>query len=150
MWALESVRIQKATVTVEDNEKLMLTSSLVLLHSVLLPPQFRLCSPAAAMERLSLETTLPLDLERHIFELCAHWRPVSIPKLMLVAWRVKVWFVAASLSLYRPCSIIFLGWNQYSPGKQRRPNYRLSPFHCGTGTVSPGIESADLSAQLCS
>ncbi|KAJ7137583.1 hypothetical protein C8R43DRAFT_1238861 [Mycena crocata] len=46
---------------------------------------------AAAMERLSLETTLPLDLERHIFELYAHWRPVSIPKLMLVAWRVKVW-----------------------------------------------------------
>ncbi|KAJ7137585.1 hypothetical protein C8R43DRAFT_1238862 [Mycena crocata] len=43
------------------------------------------------MERLSLETTLPLDLERHIFELCAHWRPVSIPTLMLVAWRVKVW-----------------------------------------------------------
>ncbi|KAJ7137609.1 hypothetical protein C8R43DRAFT_955516 [Mycena crocata] len=40
---------------------------------------------------LSLETTLPLDLERHIFELYAHWRPVSIPKLMLVAWRVKVW-----------------------------------------------------------
>ncbi|KAJ7137581.1 hypothetical protein C8R43DRAFT_1132176 [Mycena crocata] len=46
---------------------------------------------AAAMERPSLETTLPLDLERHIFELYAHWRPVSIPTLMLVAWRVKVW-----------------------------------------------------------
>ncbi|KAJ7889762.1 hypothetical protein B0H13DRAFT_1578090, partial [Mycena leptocephala] len=34
---------------------------------------------------------LPLDLERHIFELCACSRPVVIPKLMLVAWRVKEW-----------------------------------------------------------
>ncbi|KAJ7161899.1 hypothetical protein C8R43DRAFT_991716, partial [Mycena crocata] len=34
---------------------------------------------------------LPLELERRIFEICAHLRPVSIPKLCLVAWRVKEW-----------------------------------------------------------
>ncbi|KAJ7662811.1 hypothetical protein DFH06DRAFT_1325161 [Mycena polygramma] len=34
---------------------------------------------------------LPLDLERHIFELAALTRPVCIPKLMRVAWRVKHW-----------------------------------------------------------
>ncbi|KAJ7686303.1 hypothetical protein B0H17DRAFT_1072241 [Mycena rosella] len=36
-------------------------------------------------------TTLPLDLERHIFELSAVSRPVSIPNLLRVAWRVKHW-----------------------------------------------------------
>ncbi|KAJ6580665.1 hypothetical protein B0H19DRAFT_1250973 [Mycena capillaripes] len=35
--------------------------------------------------------TLPTDLERVIFETAAHARPQSIPKLMLVAWRVKLW-----------------------------------------------------------
>ncbi|KAJ7138876.1 hypothetical protein C8R46DRAFT_604606 [Mycena filopes] len=40
---------------------------------------------------MSLDPTLPLDLERQIFELCAESRPVLIPKLMLVAWRVKEW-----------------------------------------------------------
>ncbi|KAJ7778965.1 hypothetical protein B0H16DRAFT_1500619 [Mycena metata] len=34
---------------------------------------------------------LPPELERQIFELCASARPVAIPKLMLVAWRVKEW-----------------------------------------------------------
>ncbi|KAJ7461197.1 hypothetical protein FB451DRAFT_1269191 [Mycena latifolia] len=33
----------------------------------------------------------PLELERHIFEICALSRPVLIPRLMLVAWRVKEW-----------------------------------------------------------
>jgi hypothetical protein len=33
----------------------------------------------------------PLDLERDIFEICALSGLVSIPKLMLVAQRVKVW-----------------------------------------------------------
>ncbi|KAJ7603865.1 hypothetical protein DFH06DRAFT_1255871 [Mycena polygramma] len=34
---------------------------------------------------------LPVDLERDIFEACALSRPVGIPTLMLVAWRVKQW-----------------------------------------------------------
>ncbi|KAJ6583359.1 hypothetical protein DFH09DRAFT_1275183 [Mycena vulgaris] len=34
---------------------------------------------------------LPLDLERHIFELIALSRPTLIPNLMRVAWRVKHW-----------------------------------------------------------
>ncbi|KAJ7461189.1 hypothetical protein FB451DRAFT_1405047 [Mycena latifolia] len=41
---------------------------------------------------------LPLDLERHIFEITALSRPVLIPRLMLVAWRVKEW---AEPLLYR-------------------------------------------------
>jgi hypothetical protein len=36
---------------------------------------------------------LPADLERAIFEIAAHARPVSIPTFMLVAWRVKTWLV---------------------------------------------------------
>ncbi|KAJ6540153.1 hypothetical protein DFH09DRAFT_1175627 [Mycena vulgaris] len=35
--------------------------------------------------------TLPFELERQIFELTALARPVSIPNLMRVAWRVKHW-----------------------------------------------------------
>ncbi|KAJ7813545.1 hypothetical protein B0H13DRAFT_1925367 [Mycena leptocephala] len=34
---------------------------------------------------------LPLDLEHQIFELAALSRPVLIPNLMRVAWRVKLW-----------------------------------------------------------
>ncbi|KAJ7763012.1 hypothetical protein B0H16DRAFT_1528478, partial [Mycena metata] len=34
---------------------------------------------------------LPIDLEREIFECAALCRPVGIPALMLVAWRVKTW-----------------------------------------------------------
>ncbi|KAJ7461182.1 hypothetical protein FB451DRAFT_1269148 [Mycena latifolia] len=33
----------------------------------------------------------PPELERHIFEICALSRPVFIPTLMLVAWRIKEW-----------------------------------------------------------
>ncbi|KAJ7461194.1 hypothetical protein FB451DRAFT_490414 [Mycena latifolia] len=33
----------------------------------------------------------PPELERQIFEICALSRPVAIPRLMLVAWRVKQW-----------------------------------------------------------
>ncbi|KAJ6564449.1 hypothetical protein B0H19DRAFT_1374774 [Mycena capillaripes] len=36
-------------------------------------------------------TILPEDLEREIFEISAHSRPVFIPTLMLVARRVKIW-----------------------------------------------------------
>ncbi|KAJ7116224.1 hypothetical protein C8R43DRAFT_1137901 [Mycena crocata] len=35
--------------------------------------------------------SLPLDLERTIFEIAALSRPVAIPELMRVAWRVKTW-----------------------------------------------------------
>ncbi|KAJ7635037.1 hypothetical protein FB45DRAFT_910572 [Roridomyces roridus] len=38
-----------------------------------------------------LESTLPLELERHIFILTALSYPYSIPKLLLVAWRVTHW-----------------------------------------------------------
>ncbi|KAJ7620356.1 hypothetical protein FB45DRAFT_150057 [Roridomyces roridus] len=33
----------------------------------------------------------PPEIERHIFELCALGRPVLVPKLILVAWRIKHW-----------------------------------------------------------
>ncbi|KAJ7710615.1 hypothetical protein B0H17DRAFT_1027434 [Mycena rosella] len=35
--------------------------------------------------------TLPEDLEQEIFGIAAHLRPGSIPTLILVAWRVKIW-----------------------------------------------------------
>ncbi|KAJ6574399.1 hypothetical protein B0H19DRAFT_1124409 [Mycena capillaripes] len=38
-----------------------------------------------------MDPTFPPELERQIFEICALSRPVSIPNLMLVAWRVKQW-----------------------------------------------------------
>ncbi|KAJ7339058.1 hypothetical protein DFH08DRAFT_876067 [Mycena albidolilacea] len=50
-----------------------------------------------------LEPRLPQDLERRIFEIAAMDRPVSIPKLMLVAWRAKDWLEPL---LYR---VVFLG-----------------------------------------
>ncbi|KAJ7466668.1 hypothetical protein B0H11DRAFT_1733189 [Mycena galericulata] len=34
---------------------------------------------------------LPVELEKEIFEIAAYSRPLCIPKLMLVAWRVKIW-----------------------------------------------------------
>ncbi|KAJ7620364.1 hypothetical protein FB45DRAFT_150193 [Roridomyces roridus] len=33
----------------------------------------------------------PPEIERHIFEICALGRPVVVPRLILVAWRVKQW-----------------------------------------------------------
>ncbi|KAJ6524610.1 hypothetical protein DFH09DRAFT_1189375 [Mycena vulgaris] len=42
-------------------------------------------------ENLPATPSLPRELERHIFEMIALSRPVSIPKLMRVAWRVKRW-----------------------------------------------------------
>ncbi|KAJ7869968.1 hypothetical protein B0H13DRAFT_1049321 [Mycena leptocephala] len=35
--------------------------------------------------------TLPLELERHIFELVALSCPASIPNLMRIAWRITTW-----------------------------------------------------------
>ncbi|KAF7341510.1 hypothetical protein MVEN_01888500 [Mycena venus] len=46
----------------------------------------------------AVASDLPLDLERTIFELAAYSRPVCIPNLMRVAWRVKHWVEPA---LYR-------------------------------------------------
>ncbi|KAJ7610114.1 hypothetical protein FB45DRAFT_1066314 [Roridomyces roridus] len=36
-------------------------------------------------------STLPLEIEREIFEQAAYTDPLCVPKLMLVAWRVKIW-----------------------------------------------------------
>ncbi|KAJ7056684.1 hypothetical protein C8F01DRAFT_358391 [Mycena amicta] len=38
-----------------------------------------------------MDPVLPLELERHIFELVALSSPACIPRLVLVAWRVKEW-----------------------------------------------------------
>ncbi|KAJ7087517.1 hypothetical protein C8R44DRAFT_820247 [Mycena epipterygia] len=43
------------------------------------------------MQSLSPVPAFPPELERQIFEIAALLRPVGIPKLMLVAWRVKEW-----------------------------------------------------------
>ncbi|KAJ7142887.1 hypothetical protein C8R44DRAFT_866164 [Mycena epipterygia] len=43
------------------------------------------------MKPVSPVPALPPELERQIFEVCALLRPVGIPKLVLVAWRVKEW-----------------------------------------------------------
>ncbi|KAJ7109570.1 hypothetical protein C8R43DRAFT_1043136 [Mycena crocata] len=45
---------------------------------------------------------LPLELERQIFEMAAHIRPLSILTLMLVASRVKIWLEPL---LYRTISV---------------------------------------------
>ncbi|KAJ7871108.1 hypothetical protein B0H13DRAFT_1043927 [Mycena leptocephala] len=44
-----------------------------------------------AVDELTQIPVPPIELERQIFEICAGSRPVLIPKLMLVAWRVKQW-----------------------------------------------------------
>ncbi|KAJ6543059.1 hypothetical protein B0H19DRAFT_1381027 [Mycena capillaripes] len=38
-----------------------------------------------------VSATFPLELERYIFEICGRSRPIVIPKLMLIAWRVREW-----------------------------------------------------------
>ncbi|KAJ7131403.1 hypothetical protein C8R44DRAFT_774785 [Mycena epipterygia] len=43
------------------------------------------------MPTATLPPLLPPELERVIFGLAAHFWPLSIPTLMLVAWRVKEW-----------------------------------------------------------
>ncbi|KAJ7658691.1 hypothetical protein DFH06DRAFT_1327257 [Mycena polygramma] len=40
---------------------------------------------------VALPSALPLDLERLIFEITALLWPRTIPRLLLVAWRVKIW-----------------------------------------------------------
>ncbi|KAJ7756300.1 hypothetical protein B0H16DRAFT_1539313 [Mycena metata] len=54
---------------------------------------------------LTLSPPLPLELEREIFELCAHSWPSGIPKLMRVAHRVKNWvhpLLYRTLVVYHP------------------------------------------------
>ncbi|KAJ7461228.1 hypothetical protein FB451DRAFT_1405086 [Mycena latifolia] len=46
----------------------------------------------------------PPELERQVFEICALSRPVFIPTLMLVAWRVKEWVEPL---LYRTMALDF-------------------------------------------
>ncbi|KAJ7620438.1 hypothetical protein FB45DRAFT_1094607 [Roridomyces roridus] len=43
------------------------------------------------MSAAATDPLLPPDLERVIFELAAYLTPLSMPNLMLVAWRVKEW-----------------------------------------------------------
>ncbi|KAJ7088124.1 hypothetical protein C8R44DRAFT_819515 [Mycena epipterygia] len=59
------------------------------------------------MESLSTLPAFPPDLERQIFEISALLRPVGIPKLMLVAWRVKDWVEPL---LYRIVAIDRVRW----------------------------------------
>ncbi|KAF7369363.1 hypothetical protein MVEN_00264900 [Mycena venus] len=58
------------------------------------------------MEPSSAASDLPLGLERRIFEICALSRPVGIPKLMRVAWRVKEWVEPL---LYRTITVGYTG-----------------------------------------
>ncbi|KAJ6562724.1 hypothetical protein DFH09DRAFT_1364274 [Mycena vulgaris] len=53
-------------------------------------------------EELSVPPSLPFELERSIFETAALSRPLSVPSLMRVAWRVKHWVEPL---LYRTLSI---------------------------------------------
>ncbi|KAJ7438557.1 hypothetical protein B0H11DRAFT_2206111 [Mycena galericulata] len=43
------------------------------------------------MSDLSPLPILPSELEKEIFDIAAYSRPLCIPKLMLVAWRVRIW-----------------------------------------------------------
>ncbi|KAJ7087515.1 hypothetical protein C8R44DRAFT_650122 [Mycena epipterygia] len=61
------------------------------------------------MQSLSPVPAFPPELERQISEIAALLRPVGIPKLMLVAWRVKEWVEPL---LYR---IIALEWPDRLP-----------------------------------
>ncbi|KAJ6550992.1 hypothetical protein DFH09DRAFT_603625 [Mycena vulgaris] len=74
----------------------------------------------------------PPELERQIFEICALSRPVVIPRLMLVAWRVKEWvepllYRTIALNLSKPIVgfPIFTSQNLLA-GMQRKP---ASFFH---------------------
>jgi hypothetical protein len=43
--------------------------------------------------RMDTYSSLPPELERVVFEISALSRPIDIPNLMLIAWRVKEWYV---------------------------------------------------------
>ncbi|KAJ7642187.1 hypothetical protein FB45DRAFT_366137 [Roridomyces roridus] len=52
-------------------------------------------------------STLPLELEREIFEQAAYTDPLCVPSLMLVAWRVKIW---VEPFLYRVLMLMGTNW----------------------------------------
>ncbi|KAJ7620212.1 hypothetical protein FB45DRAFT_1032907 [Roridomyces roridus] len=72
--------------------------------------------------------TLPPELERHIFEICAFSRPATIPKLVLVAHRVKQWLEP---TLYRA---LVVGEPQ--------------PFHSPDGEPWPVLTRSTLSSTI--
>ncbi|KAJ7183009.1 hypothetical protein C8R43DRAFT_18469 [Mycena crocata] len=55
------------------------------------PPLKQLSLDETNPARVSSKSILPADLEREIFEIVAHSWPLLIPRLLLVAWRVKLW-----------------------------------------------------------
>ncbi|KAJ7028108.1 hypothetical protein C8F04DRAFT_1399146 [Mycena alexandri] len=57
--------------------------------------------------------TLPPELEREIFELCAHSWPMEIPELMRVAHRVNQWVHAL---LYRTMVVLDASESVHTPG----------------------------------
>ncbi|KAJ7123943.1 hypothetical protein C8R43DRAFT_1241015 [Mycena crocata] len=76
---------------------------------------------------------LPMELEREIFELAAHYRPLSIATLILVAHRVKVWLEPL---LYR---IIASEGAGSSWGIQGRPILRWPPEVVAMQSKSPSF-----------
>jgi hypothetical protein len=57
---------------------------------------FRLFHILVLMLSVSVRPTLPTELERAIFELAAFFDPDSLPVLLLVAHRVKIWYCPSS------------------------------------------------------
>ncbi|KAJ7181363.1 hypothetical protein C8R43DRAFT_1170187 [Mycena crocata] len=88
-------------------------------------PSFTLTSTTAGGEvcrrvpLMSVDTPfrplLAMELERHILEMAAHFRPLSIPAKMLVASRVKIWF-SVPVPLILPSSSHISGSSHYYIG----------------------------------
>ncbi|KAJ6482770.1 hypothetical protein C8R45DRAFT_932363 [Mycena sanguinolenta] len=95
-------------------------------HSNLTLPKPTSLQRAAQIYMASVETVspaLPPELERIIFEVTALSRPRSIPRLMLVAWRVKSWRVhTVEPLLYRTIIVgSDLGTLRDEPDSETRP-----------------------------
>lgn len=56
---------------------------------------------------MSSDPMLPPELERHIFEYAAFLYPETMPHLMLVAHRVKIWFDRPLVVLRTPVLTVF-------------------------------------------
>ncbi|KAJ7890761.1 hypothetical protein B0H13DRAFT_1719908 [Mycena leptocephala] len=83
---------------------------------------------------VALHGGLPPELERKIFETAVHARPLCIPDLMLVAWRVKEWVEPL---LYR--TLIFGSfYDQWTLGGHPLANAEtlVSVIHCGSKPAS--------------
>ncbi|KAJ7056693.1 hypothetical protein C8F01DRAFT_358647 [Mycena amicta] len=76
-----------------------------------------------------MDPVLPLELERHIFELAALSCPACIPRLVLVAWRVKEWVEPL---LYRTLVL-------YPHGREKQSLEAIP--HFGPGTFAQILES---------